>query len=164
VPPGQTIDAGQTVQLFVTGNGSSYQWSPPQWLSNPNIQNPVARPQNDITYVVTVTNDAGCKGIDSVAIHLHPIDGIYVPTGFTPGNDGKNDVIMPVMGTQYTLEEFSIYNRWGQKVFSTNVYGKGWDGKLNGQIQSGGVYVWIMKVTDPLKKKIEKKGTLTLIW
>jgi gliding motility-associated-like protein len=163
VPPAQTIDAGQSVQLYVTGGGSSFQWSPPQWLNDPVIQNPVATPQDNVTYRVTATNDAGCKVIDSVAIHVNPIDGIFVPTGFTPGNDGKNDLVRPIMGFQYTLREFSIYNRWGQKMFSTTIYGKGWDGKLNGQIQSPGVYVWIVTITDPLKKKIEKKGTVTLI-
>ena len=161
--PDQTIDAGQSVQLFVTGGGTGFQWSPVQGLDNPNISNPVARPQEDVTYVVTVTNDAGCKDVDSVFIHVNPIDGIYMPTGFTPGNDGLNDNIRPVMGLQYTLEEFSIFNRWGQKVFSTSEYGKGWDGKLGGRLQSNGIYIWVIKATDPLKKKIEMKGTLALI-
>lgn len=163
VPPGQTIDAGQSVQLYLTGGGTSFQWSPPQWLSDPNINNPIATPRDNVTYTVTATNDAGCEAIDSVAIKLNPIDGIYVPTGFTPGNDGRNDIFRPIMGNQYTLVEFSIYNRWGQRVFSTKVYGKGWDGKLNGEIQSGNVYVWFVNAIDPLKKKVEKKGMVTLI-
>ncbi len=162
-PPAQTVDAGQTVQLFVTGGGTSFQWSPPQWLSNPNIQNPVAKPQDNITYTVTVTNDAGCVDVDSVFIHVNAIDDIYMPTGFTPDDNGLNDVIMPLLGIQYTLSEFSIYNRWGQRIFSTKEAGKGWNGSSNGKLQSSGIYIWVIKATDTQKKIIEKKGTLTLI-
>ena len=163
VPPAQTIDAGQSVQLSVTGGGTVFNWSPPQWLSDPDIQNPVAKPLNDIKYKVTVTNDAGCKAVDSVSIHVKAVEGIYVPTAFTPDNDGLNDIIVPVLGTRYTLGAFTIYNRWGQKIFSTNETGKGWDGKMNGHFQDAGTYVWVIIVTDTQKNKIEKKGTLTLI-
>jgi gliding motility-associated-like protein len=162
-PPAQTIDAGQSVQLFVTGGGSSFQWSPARWLDNPAIANPVTKPQEDITYVITATNDAGCKDVDSVFIHVNAIDGIYMPTAFTPGNDGLNDIIKPAVGFRFTLKEFSIFNRWGQKLFSTAERDKGWDGKLSGRLQSTGSYVWIIKVTDEQKKIIEKKGTFLLI-
>ena len=162
VSPGQTIDAGQSVQLNVTG-GTSFQWSPPQWLSDPNIQNPVATPMEDIVYIVTTTDDAACKAVDSVTIHVNSIDGIYIPTGFTPGNDGRNDLLRPIMPARYKLEEFSVYNRWGQRVFSTREYGKGWDGKLNGLKQNSGIYVWFVRVTDPQNRKIERKGTIMLI-
>lgn len=163
VPPSQTIEAGQTVQLSVTGGGTGFQWSPPQWLSDPDIQNPIAKPLNDIRYTVSVTNDAGCKAKDSVFIHVKSIDGIFVPTAFTPDNNGLNDLIIPNIGTQYTLATFSIYNRWGQKIFSTSEAGKGWDGKMNGRFQEAGTYAWVIIVTDTQKKKIEKKGTVTLI-
>jgi gliding motility-associated-like protein len=163
VPPSQTIDAGQTVQLYVTGGGNSFTWAPPQWLSDPNIENPVASPQDDITYVVTVTNDAGCKDVDSVSIHVNPVDGIYIPTAFTPGGDGLNDLLIPILGRTYSLKEFTIYNRWGQRVFTTNQAGKGWDGKLGNQSQPGGVYVWYIRVIEGGQKVIDKKGTVTLV-
>ena len=157
VPPGQTIDPGQYVQLFVTGGGSSFQWSPPRWLTNPAIANPVAKPQDDITYVVTVTNDAGCKAVDSVTIKVNQVPGIYVPSAFTPNNDGLNHIFRPVLRGGYTLKNFSIFNRWGQEVFSTGEADKGWDGKLKGMAQNTGVYMWVMVVMDAQDKKIEKK-------
>jgi gliding motility-associated-like protein len=162
-PPGQTIEAGQSVQLYVSGGGTSFLWAPPQWLNNPAIQSPVATPAEDIIYTVTAINDIGCKAVDSVAIHVATIDGIYVPTGFTPFNDGRNEVFRPVIGLQYTLEEFSVYNRWGQKVFSTHENGKGWDGRVKGQKQNTGIYVWFVRAKALTNKKIEKKGTVMLI-
>ncbi len=162
-PSDQVIDAGQSVQLFVTGGGSRFQWSPTRWLSDPTIASPVARPEDNITYVVTAMNDAGCIDIDSVFIHVNPLDGIYMPTAFTPGDDGRNDIIRPVMGFQYVLKEFSVFNRWGERVFSTRERNKGWDGKWRGRLQDPGAYIWTIKVADAQGKIIEKKGTVTLI-
>ena len=90
-------------------------------------------------------------------------DGFYVPTAFTPNGDTKNDVLTPVLPGGSTLEYFTVYNRWGQKVFSTNITGAGWDGKLKGKVQPIGTFVWICRyifrgnITD-------EKGTFTLLY
>ena len=163
-PPNQSVDAGQPVQLYVTGGGSLFLWSPPKWLSNAAIANPVARPMDTITYKITATDNNGCKAIDSVTIFVkNEVKGINVPTAFTPNNDGLNDIIRPLLGSQYTLKEFSIFNRWGQKIYSTSEPGEGWNGKLKEQLQDTGVYAWILKVTDEQNKTIIKKGTVMLI-
>ena len=161
--PDQQIDQGQHVQLNVAGGGTHFSWSPVTWLSNPSIANPVASPRIDIFYIVTVTNDLGCKDTDTVFIKVNPIPGIYVPTAFTPNNDGINDIFKPTLGEDFTLKDFSIYNRWGQKIFSTIQKGVGWNGKINGIVQNSGVYVWIVAATDITGKLEEKKGTLILI-
>ncbi|MBK6935601.1 MAG: gliding motility-associated C-terminal domain-containing protein [Chitinophagaceae bacterium] len=91
------------------------------------------------------------------------LDDIYVPTGFTPNNDGKNDLLIPLMASKYTLKEFSVFNRWGQKVFTTAATGDGWNGKQKGVLNDSGVYIWILKATDETGKLIEKKGSAVLI-
>ncbi len=88
---------------------------------------------------------------------------IFVPTGFTPNGDGKNDIIRPVAVGISKLEYFRIYNRWGQLVFSTSINGQGWNGKIKGKDQSSNVYVWIVKGVDFTGKEIIAKGTVTLI-
>lgn len=163
-PPNQSVDAGQPVQLYVTGAGSSFQWSPPRWLNDATIANPITKPMDTITYTVTATDDAGCKASDSVTLFVkNEVTGINVPTAFTPNNDGLNDIIRPLLGSQYTLNEFSLFNRWGQKIFSTSQPGEGWDGKLNDRLQDTGVYAWIIKVTYAENKAIIKQGTVVLI-
>lgn len=163
-PPDQSIDAGRPVQLFVTGGGSSFQWTPAQWLSNPDIANPIARPMDTITYMVTATDAAGCKAKDSVTIYVkNTVAGINIPTAFTPNNDAVNDIIRPILGSQYSLKDFSIFNRWGKKVFSTAEADEGWDGKINARLQNTGTYVWVIKVSDAQGKIIIKRGTVTLI-
>ncbi len=161
--PDQTIDIGQTVQLSATGGGTQFNWTPSTWLSNPNVFDPVASPLTDITYVVSASNNSGCTDTDSVTIKVRPANNIYIPTGFTPNADGINDVLRPFLGYLFTLDEFTVYNRWGQKVFSTNKINEGWDGLVNGLKQPAGVFVWYIRAKDPDGKIINKKGTATLI-
>lgn len=157
------IDAGETVQLNITGGGTSFSWSPARWLSDARIVNPVAKPGDNITYVVTVTGDNGCKDVDSVSIKVNPIPGIYIPAAFTPNNDGKNDIFRPIVGTGYTLKDFSVFNRWGQRVFFTSETAIGWDGKIEGTVQDSGTYIWIINAFDKDGLPYRRKGTFVLI-
>jgi gliding motility-associated-like protein len=161
--PPQTIDEGETVQIYVTGGGSRFEWSPATWLSNPNSQSPFAKPLEDITYAVTAYNDAGCKDQDSVTIHVNPLKDIFIPTAFTPNNDGVNDNITAAVSYKLDLLEFSILNRWGQVVFTSKEKWKAWDGTINGRPQPTDSYIWIVRVKDRSGKLIVKKGSFLLI-
>ena len=56
-----------------------------------------------------------------------------------------------------------IYNRYGQLIFRTNDYSKGWDGRINRKEQDIGNYVWMAAATDFRGNKIFRKGTVLLI-
>jgi gliding motility-associated-like protein len=88
---------------------------------------------------------------------------IYVPTGFSPNHDGKNELLRPRFIGIKKIFNFSVYNRWGQMIFSTNRQDDGWDGTVNGKDQPVGTYVWTLKVEDVLGNIHEKKGTATLL-
>lgn len=162
-PPDQTITVGQPVFLSTNEPAETFKWSPDTWLSNSSIRNPVATPLEDIVYKVTASNGEGCKGEDSVKITVLQYNDIYVPTGFTPNDDGKNDLLKPFYHGQVILKEFSIYSRWGQQVFSTSQRNAGWNGKVNGMLQQAGVYVWFIKAIGKSGETIERKGTFVLI-
>ena len=155
----------QTLQLMATG-ADNYQWSPPANLSSPTIANPVAifnTPTDGMTYKVVGSDVGGCK--DSAYLTIKVFAGnptIYVPTAFTPNNDGKNDYLRPIAAGMLRLEQFSIYNRWGQLVFSSNG-NKGWDGRISGQLQATNTFVWIIRAIDYVGKPFVSKGTVTLI-
>ncbi len=160
----QTIFSGQTIQLFAKGPGSNYQWTPTTGLNNPFIARPLASPTTDIVYKVAITNTGICYAEDSIRIKVVELNDIYMPTGFTPNNDGKNDLIRPILGEKFMLSEFTIYNRWGQKIFTTAQKGKGWNGKLGGIVQDSGVYIWIVKAIDTRTgKNQDKKGTFIIL-
>jgi gliding motility-associated-like protein len=159
----KTIFNGQTIQLFANGPGTTYQWTPSTALNNPFTARPLASPAADITYKVTISRPGGCNAEDSVRIKVVELDDVYVPTGFTPNNDGKNDWLAPIIGSKFSLKEFSIYSRWGEKVFSTNQHNEGWNGRINGIDQNPGAYVWILKFVTGTGSVIERKGTSILI-
>lgn len=162
-PPDLVIDEGQSVQLTISGGGNSFQWQPADWLSDPRSANPFARPPEDVLYIITAQNDLGCADTDSVFIKVNAKSDLFIPSAFTPNNDGKNDIFKPTMSQQFRLVDFSIYNRWGQRVFITRQRDAGWNGKINGVLQDTGVYVWELRVDDKNKQRHERRGTLLLI-
>jgi len=157
---------GQPLQLNATG-ASSYLWSPPDNLSSAVVADPVASFTDEtpaFRYKVVATSAAGCKDSAVVTIKVFKTGpSVFVPTGFTPNNDGRNDQLYPIAAGMRSIEYFNIYNRWGQLVFSTQRNGAGWDGRINGQLQMTGTYVWTVKAVDYNGNAYFQKGTSTLI-
>lgn len=91
--------------------------------------------------------------------------GVFFPSGFTPNGDGKNDGFGP-LGSLSSLSDykFSIYNRWGERIFfSTNPTQK-WDGSVKGLQTDGNVFVWQAEYKLPGQtQKVFTKGTVVLI-
>jgi gliding motility-associated-like protein len=155
----------QPVQLHVTDNGGTiYLWTPSTYLDNPNISNPVALPQNDITYLVRVSNEIGCFATDTVRVHVFDLaPGLYVPSAFTPGKDGLNDLFRPIALGIQTLVSFRVFDRWGTLMFETNRIYDGWDGSYKGRPQDSGTFVWEAHAVDYKGKPIYMKGSVILI-
>lgn len=162
-PSDTSVVIGQPIVLNGTG-GDKYVWSPATWLSNPTIFNPTALPENDIVYGLRVSNAAGCTGTDSIRIKVFKLPAsIYVPSGFSPNNDGNNDVIRPILIGMRSLRLFRMYNRWGQLLFSTSEKNRGWDGTLKGSPQDPGTYVWMAEGETYTGQVIKKQGTVILL-
>ena len=85
-----------------------------------------------------------------------------MPSAFSPNGDGVNDIFKIPADVTLDLKEFSVYNRWGNRIFTTNNVSKGWDGTFNGKMQDAGVYVFFISGSNA-KGKIFIKGTVTLI-
>jgi len=162
-PRDTSVVLTQPLQLNATGS-TIYQWSPTRWLSDANINNPISLPEDNIEYVVRVSNAAGCFDTDTILVKVYKIDpDLYVPTAFSPDANGTNDNFKPIPIGMKSLESFIVYNRWGQMVFSTSQIGRGWDGNYNSAPQGPGTYVWYAEGTDYLGRKKTKKGTVILI-
>ena len=161
-----TVIVGQPLQLSGSG-GVRYLWTPNTGLNNPNIADPVAvyGPETDtVKYKLTVWDDANCPDSAFLTVTVFKTNPyVFVPTAFTPNNDGRNDVIRPIAVGIQKINYFSIYNHWGERVFYTTANRAGWDGKVNGTPQASGVYVWMVSAVDYLGKPVFLKGTVTLI-
>ncbi len=141
-----------------------YNWAPATGLNRTNIANPVASPLTPMQYVVTGYNRYGCADTDTLQLDILTTNkgDNLMPNAFTPNNDGHNDCY----GIKYwgVIErvEFSIYNRWGQRVFYTNQVGGCWDGNFKGVQQPSGAYVYTVNAVTNCGT-ISRKGTFVLI-
>jgi len=160
------VVVNQLLQMQASG-GKTYKWIPATNLSNPAIADPTAMystPSTGINYKVMVYNEAGC--VDSAYIKVkvfQTLPTVFVPNGFTPNNDGKNDVIRPIAVGIARIDYFEIFNRWGQLVFRTSTNEHGWDGTIGGKIQPSGTYVWMVKAVDYTGAPYVQRGTIVLV-
>ena len=88
---------------------------------------------------------------------------IYVPRAFSPNNDGSNDLLKPILVGIQTFHYFTVYNRWGNIVFTTTDPNQGWDGTFKGVPQPVETYLWIAEGIDVNGKKIVAKGMTSLV-
>lgn len=149
---------GRPAQLQGAGNGA-FSWSPSANVINGTTATPTVTLNADETFVLTVTTPEGCVASDEVVVKVFNGPAVYVPTGFTPNGDGKNDVLRPVYVGIKTIGGFSVFNRWGQRLFYTTESGTGW----NPGNAPTGVYVWTVQATTDAGQLLTLKGTVTLI-
>jgi gliding motility-associated-like protein len=94
-----------------------------------------------------------------ITIYQKPI--LFIPNAFTPNGDGANDVFF-IYGSGIKEIHFSIFDRWGEKVFETSQFNQGWNGTINGKNAEQGVYVYeAVVITNTLEKR-KLKGSITL--
>ncbi|HUM45562.1 MAG TPA: gliding motility-associated C-terminal domain-containing protein, partial [Chitinophagales bacterium] len=170
--PDTSIILGTYTTLSVTG-GASYLWVPSDGLDDPNSATPVASPTQTTTYVVYIITADGCPAIDSVTITVTLDPLVEFPGAFSPNSDGKNDFFRPVILGLAHLDEFRVFNRWGEEVFAisnVNVIGGplpdnlSWEGSYKGEKQPVGVYVYFLKgVASATGSTISREGNVTLV-
>ncbi|MFQ5335280.1 MAG: gliding motility-associated C-terminal domain-containing protein, partial [Flavobacteriales bacterium] len=156
-----TINEGSSAELNGTG-GPGWYWYPPEWLSCVICPDPVANPPETTTYYLTVTDSNGCKATDSVTVFVDHNCIHQIPNVFSPNGDGNNDFIH-VLGGGFTLEQFIIYDRWGEKLFETTDPSEKWDGKRNGKLLNPGVYVYYLKGICTDGTEFAEQGNITLV-
>ena len=99
----------------------------------------------------SVINSFGCESTDDVTVSFRVCQrfSLYRPNSFTPSaiNEANNSFYTtPSEGAVINSFEMSIFNRWGNRVYTTNDITAGWDGLLNGRSANPGVYVYSITV------------------
>ncbi|MEI8280234.1 MAG: choice-of-anchor L domain-containing protein [Bacteroidota bacterium] len=162
LPDSVTIFPGDTYHISPTGNCSYFSWSPTIGLTGSDISDPIVSPDINTRYYVHGITSAGCKTEDSIYVKVAPDSYIDVPNVFTPGT-GPNSALRVVHNGLATLKLFTIYNRWGNKVFETADINEGWNGHYKGDPQPMGVYVYVVDAFFATGKPFHKQGNITLI-
>ncbi len=161
-PSSVQIEAGDTVQLFATG-ATNYTWTPATGLSCNNCANPVASPTTTTTYTVVGSDNFGCTGQATVMIIIQTVCGdIYIPSIFSPNGDGNNDKQCVYGGCIATMN-YAIYNRWGEKMFETDLQSDCWDGTHRGKPVNTGTYFYKFYAMLTDGTVVENSGNVTLV-
>lgn len=173
-----TVDAGTDITIIrddikgvLNGDGDGK----PLWysseinfsgiLNSPAQYGPDVQPLSTTIYVLEIENPiTGCKNYDTMTVTVEVLTLLVFPTGFSPNSDGTNDFarIIKYLNIK-TLENFSIYNRYGELIFNTTNINSGWDGTYKGTPQETGVYTWLIQAITKDNQPIQKNGNISLI-
>ncbi|MES2763040.1 MAG: PKD domain-containing protein [Bacteroidota bacterium] len=107
-----------------------------------------------------------CRDTANLIVDILPDFALYIPNSFTPDANGLNDVFLP-MGVGIDEENYrmDVYDRWGENIFTSNSFRKGWDGTVKGgsKMAEQGVYTYKMLVKDIMGNNHPYVGHVTLI-
>jgi gliding motility-associated-like protein len=157
--PDRLLCPNQTMELDVTGLGTTYLW-------NTGSTEPRIRVTEPGTYWVTIFTQCGL-GSDTLVIeegYCGPL--VHVPNAFSPNNDQINDEFLVVIDGALNLYELFIFNRWGEVIFSSTTPGEAWNGTAQGTVVQDGVYVYKLRyraLSDVGVKAEERIGHVTVI-
>ena len=109
--------------------------------SNPNIGPSALEICNNV--------DDNCNGLidEDLDCSTENTD-MFVPTGFSPNNDGFNDSWQIPWLVNQSGYSVMVVNRWEQRVFFTNNFGNGWDGTYEGEKLPTADYYYVITLSD----------------
>ncbi len=160
------IFAGQSLQVLVNSSMNLlYTWTPPTGLSCTDCPNPEADPGITTEYQLTIADEFGCFQIDTtVLIEVIREFAYFIPNTFTPNGDGLNETIGITTYGIKSIKEFSIFNRWGEMVYTTDQLKHGWNGMYNGKLQPANtIYVYRAVLERFTGSDIELTGKILLV-
>lgn len=158
----QIIYYGSSTTLNASG-GVTYTWEPTIGLSDANISNPKANPEETTTYTVTVINEFGCIDSDSMTVVVLFEELVNIPNAFSPNGDGMNETVKAIPIRDMDMISFEIYDRWGTLVFTGTNFSDAWDGTYLGKEQEVGSYIYIFVGIDEKNNQFKLTGTITLL-
>ncbi|MEL7425969.1 MAG: gliding motility-associated C-terminal domain-containing protein, partial [Bacteroidota bacterium] len=148
--PDTTIVAGEPLELIATG-GTTYQWAGAIDFSCTDCPNPLVMPLSTTTVSVDIVSPESCVLTETLNIQVEeaPELDVNIVNFLSPNGDGKNDVLFFRGLDNYPANQLSVFNRWGDLLFSKPNYqqdGLYWDATFNGQLLPAGVYYYVLQV------------------
>lgn len=108
-----------------------------------------------------VNNNKGCADTIVKTIKIEADLAVYVPNIFTPNEDGRNDIFLPITRAIKSYE-LLVFDRWGAKVFSSTSIENGWDGSFRSEPCKSDVYIWKIYLTSVNGEMKTLTGHVTL--
>jgi len=162
--PDKEILAGSAVVLEGRADGTyPVAWTPTTGLTFPGGDQlrPLASPTVTTTYTLSA-GTGGCADADQVTVTVRP--PIRIPNAFTPNGDGRDDTWQIEFIEQFPNNTVTVFNRWGNQIFSANNYSRAneWRGDINGQPAPVGTYYYVVVTKGPLGKSYS--GSITILY
>ncbi len=154
---------GLPIDLKARTIGDTAVWGPANNLNTAQSFTPVFTGTTNQQYTIRIVSNIGCVTVDTQLVKTIDRADIYVPTAFTPNNDGRNDQLKPLLAGITELRFFRVYNRWGQLLYQTQAEEKGWDGRFNGTMQATQTVVWVAEGLGVDGKVYMRKGSSVLV-
>jgi gliding motility-associated-like protein len=169
-PQTSTIKLGENVQLgydVIEGDKSWVNqvfWKESIGLSCTDCEQPIASTFVDNHYVLTLKYFKKCIRQDTVFIKVIDDNELYIPSAFSPSSTQLENQSFKIYSNNILSARVSIFNRWGEKMFETDEgHRVGWDGNYRGEPAIADIYSYIAEVVYLNKRKVIKKGELTLV-
>lgn len=148
---------------------ASFIWTEPGPFDCESCQVIVVSPLRKTLYKAFVEDRNGCVAVDSVEIDVVPEDRIYIPTAFSPNDDGNNDLFMIFSGNDVArINYLKIFSRWGETVYENDDFlpndpQHAWDGRHRGRPLNPAVFVYLAEIEFINGEVKIFKGDVTLL-
>lgn len=94
--------------------------------------------------ILIVSNEEGCSDTARTQLFVEPFS-VYVPNTFTPDGDELNNEFTPKMWLAPSEWHLKIFNRWGEMVFESYDFERGWNGMYDGNLVQAGTYGYVIE-------------------
>lgn len=172
--PSATSILDPNINFINTSQGAtSYYWDfgDPAATNGSNYST-ATDPSHSYTFVgpyyvhLIATSLKGCKDTARITVEITPDFAVYIPNAFSPDGNGVNDVFQPLgVGIDEENYRMDVYDRWGENIFTSNNFRKGWDGSVKGNSKTApqGVYTYKILIRDTKGNKHPYVGHVTVI-
>ena len=144
-------DNGFLLATFDAGTNTTY---------TDNTDDPIHQVHYYVVKATAVEGGLGQSVSNTVMITRDP--KLSYPSAFTPNGDGLNDQFI-VFGQFINNFRMSIFNRWGELVFTTEDINQGWDGTRDGKLMPEGSYAFRADLIDNLGRTFNETGGVLLL-
>jgi gliding motility-associated-like protein len=157
----QVLQPGESIQLDAGSGFIEYTWQDGSAAQYFDVNSEVIDDGSAFFWVEVW--DGQCKNSDTILVEVFRVK---VPNVITPNGDGRNDTFTPMDDnwSGISRHHIEVYNRWGEKIWESDDFESGWDGKNNGRQVAEGTYFWLLDVFyGPEDIKRTFKGTVTVL-
>lgn len=137
------------LQGFTTNPVAATSWEPPDTSGCGDCLIYRIRPQKTMWVKLTVYDQGGCPGTDSLLLSVEP--PVYAPNVIYPASTQGNDRFLLYSKQPFPVHRLVIFDRWGNQVFDrknffTNSYEDGWDATRKNAAVASAVFTFVAEV------------------